>query len=145
MEPFDLNFIAHNRIKSFYIMIVLISFFFTQTQFAQIIPTAGQTECFVAGNGGVFADHGGTATNPVVGTDPAGFYFNCGCETVTTLCSPDGSAITLDFTVFDVFATFDFIEIYDGDSNAGTLLYGNGAGLPNANDNLLVDMIASNG
>ena len=124
---------------------ILFSLFSTQTLFAQIIPTAGETECFVAGNGGVFADHGGTEANPVTGTDPAGFYFNCGCETVTTLCSPDGSAITLDFTAFDVFATFDFIEIYDGDSNAGTLLYGNAAGAPNANDNLLTDMIASNG
>ncbi|MFK8006229.1 MAG: fibronectin type III domain-containing protein [Saprospiraceae bacterium] len=145
MESFYFNFLTNNRKKSFSILIVLLSFFFTSTLFAQIIPTAGETECFVAGNGGVFADHGGTEANPVTGTDPAGFYFNCGCETVTTLCSPDGSAITLDFTAFDVFATFDFIEIYDGDSNAGTLLYGNGTGMPNVNDNLLVDMIASNG
>ena len=126
-------------------MIVLLSFFFTQTLFAQIIPTAGETECFVAGNGAVFADQGGTEANPVTGTDPAGFYFNCACETVTTLCSPDGSAITLDFTAFEVFAAFDFIEIYDGDSNAGTLLYGNATGAPNANDVLLADMIASSG
>lgn len=145
MESFYFNFLNHNRKKSFSFMILLLSIFSTQTLFSQIIPTAGETECFVAGNGGVFADHGGTEANPVAGTDPAGFYFNCGCETVTTLCSPDGSAITLDFTAFDVFATFDFIEIYDGDSNAGTLLYDNGAGGPNANDNLLADMIASNG
>lgn len=145
MESFYFNFLTQNRKHSFSILIVLLSFFFTQTLFAQIIPTEGGTECFVAGNGGVFADHGGTEANPVTGSDPAGFYFNCGCETVTTLCSPDGSAITLDFTAFDVFATFDYIEIYDGDSNAGTLLYGNGTGMPNANDNLLADMIASNG
>ncbi len=145
MESFYFNFLTQNRKNSFSILIVLLSFFFTQTLFAQIIPTEGGTECFVAGNGGVFADHGGTEANPVTGSDPAGFYFNCGCETVTTLCSPDGSAITLDFTAFDVFATFDYIEIYDGDSNAGTLLYGNGTGMPNANDNLLADMIASNG
>ncbi len=145
MESFYFKFLNQNRKSSFSFLILLFSLFSTQTLFAQIIPTAGETECFVAGNGGVFADHGGTEANPVAGTDPAGFYFNCGCETVTTLCSPDGSAITLDFTAFDVFATFDFIEIYDGDSDAGTLLYDNGAGGPNANDNLLTDMIASNG
>ena len=145
MESFYFNFLAHYRKKSFSIMIILLSFFFTSTLLAQIIPTAGETECFVAGSGGVFADQGGTEANPVIGSDPAGFYFNCGCETVTTLCSPDGSAITLDFTAFDIFATFDFVEIYDGDSNAGTLLYNNGTGGPNANDNLLADMIASNG
>jgi|GEM_PF-236718 len=145
MESFYSNFLTHKRKQSFSFTIVLLSFFFTSTLFAQIIPTAGETECFVAGNGGVFVDQGGTEANPVTGSDPAGFYFNCECETVTTLCSPDGSAITLDFTEFDVFATFDFIEIYDGDSNAGTLLYGNATGAPNANDNLLADMIASNG
>jgi hypothetical protein len=145
MESFYFNFLNHKRKQSFSFMIVLLSFFFTSTLFAQIIPTAGETECFVAGNGGVFVDQGGTEANPVIGSDPAGFYLNCECETVTTLCSPDGSAITLDFTAFNVNATFDFIEIYDGDSNAGTLLYNNGAGGTNANDILLADMIASNG
>ena len=145
MESFYFKLLNHNRKRSFSFLIVLLAFFSTQTLFAQIIPTAGETECFVAGNGAVFADHGGTAANPVTGSDPAGFYFNCGCETVTTLCSPDGSAITLDFTAFDIFATFDYIAIYDGDSDAGTLLYGNATGAPNANDNLLTDMIASNG
>ena len=77
--------------------------------------------------------------------DPAGDYFNCACETVTTLCSPDGSAITIDFTSFDVFATFDFVQIYDGDSNLGTLLYHNGTGGANAGDETLAEMIASNG
>jgi len=145
MKSYYSNFLTHNRKLSFSILLALLFLFSNQILFAQIIPTAGETECFVAGNGAVFADNGGTEANPVVGTDPAGFYFNCDCETVTTLCSPDGSAITLDFTAFDVFATFDFVEIYDGDSNAGTLLYGNGAGAPNANDNTLADMIASNG
>ncbi len=101
---------------------------------AQIIPTAGETECFIAGDGGVFLDPGGEENYP-----------NCGCETVTTLCSPDGGPITITFTEFDVFATFDFVEIYEGDTLTGTVLYDNGAGGANAGDNLLSDMIASNG
>jgi hypothetical protein len=146
MESFYFKLLAKNRKLSFSILIIFLSFFSTQLLQAQIIPGQGATECFVAGNGGVFVDHGGTVANPVNTTiNEVGFYFNCDCETGTTLCSPDGSAITLDFTAFDVFATFDFIEIYDGDSNAGTLLYGNAAGAPNANDNFLTDMIASNG
>jgi len=115
--------------------------------FAQIIPTLGELECFVAGTGGVFLDNGGTEANPVneeLGNE--GDYFNCGCETVTTLCSPDGSAITIDFTAFDVFASFDFIQIFDGDNAiTGTLLYNNGAGGINAGDGTLDELIASNG
>lgn len=113
---------------------------------AQTIPTQGATECFVAGNGGVFVDNGGTVANPInMEAGNEGDYFNCACETVTTLCSPDGSAITIDFTSFDVFATFDFVEIYDGDNTSGTLLYNNGTGGANANDQDLDDMIASSG
>ena len=94
----------------------------------------------------MFVDNGGTAANPV-NTDPGfvGDYFNCGCETVTTLCSPDGSAITIDFTSFDVFATFDFMQIFDGDAPIGTPLYHNGTGGANAGDETLAEMITSSG
>ena len=102
---------------------------------AQIQPTEGETECLVAGNGAVFTDPGGLTAN----------YPNCACETVTTLCSSDGSAITLDFTFFDVFATFDYVEIYDGMMPSGTPLFNNGTGGANAGDITLADMQASAG
>ncbi|MEM6964076.1 MAG: fibronectin type III domain-containing protein [Bacteroidota bacterium] len=128
------------------LLTIFTSFLFAGNLSAQIIPTAGETECFVAANGGIFVDHGGTVDNPVAGpSDQPGEYLNCACETATTLCSPDGSAITVDFTEFVVFATFDYLEIYDGDSNLGNLLFSNATGGPNAGDQDLVDMIASNG
>ena len=144
MESFYFNFFK--KITSKILLLLFVGCFFSNNTLAQIVPTEGATECFVAGNGGVFIDNGGTVTNPVnteVGNE--GDYFNCGCETVTTLCSPDGSAITLDFTTFDVFATFDFVEIYDGDNTSGTLLFDNGAGGINAGDETLAEMITSSG
>lgn len=144
MKSFYYSFSKIANPKTF-IFFILTSFLFVGNSLAQIVPTAGETECFVAANGGVFVDHGGTVDDPVVGSDPPGEYINCNCETITTLCSPDGSAITIDFTEFVVFATFDFLEIYDGDSNMGTLLYDNGTGGINAGDQDLADMVASNG
>src|SRR5690554_5081976 len=44
-----------------------------------------------------------------------------------------------------VFATFDYLQIYDGTDATGTLLYDNGDGGMNDNDQNLTDMIASNG
>lgn len=145
MESFYFDYLKRNTPKTIFVLLVVLFCFISNTTLAQIIPIAGETECFVAGNGGVFVDNGGTVDNPTVGSNPAGEYLNCACETVTTLCSPDGSAITVDFTEFSVFATFDFITIYDGDTPLGTVLYGNGAGALNAGDQDLADMFASNG
>ena len=145
MESFYFNYLKRNTPKTIFVLLVVLFCFISNTTLAQVIPTAGETECFVAGNGGVFVDNGGTVANPTVGSDPPGEYLNCACETLTTLCSPDGSAITVDFTEFSVFATFDNISIYDGDTPLGTLLYANGAGAINAGDQDLAAMIASNG
>ena len=123
--------------KKYSLSFILLSlvFFINHNSFAQVIPIAGETECFVAGNGGVFTDPGGLAAN----------YPNCACETVTTLCSTDGSAITLNFTFFDVFATFDYVEIYDGMMPSGTALFNNGTGGANAGDITLAAMMTSAG
>lgn len=150
MESFYSNFLTLSfqqvgKVISKISFTLLLLSFFTNYSIAQIIPNAGATECFVAGEGAVFVDHGGTVDNPAPGSDPAGDYFNCNCETVTTLCSPDGSALTLDFTSFSVFATFDFVQIFEGDTNTGTPIYNNGVGGTNAGDITLDDMIASNG
>jgi len=76
---------------------------------AQVIPAAGEVECFQVGNGGLFNDHGGPFAN----------YQNCDCVTTTTLCSSDGSAVKVEFTNFGVNASFDWLVILDSD-NPGT-------------------------
>ena len=82
---------------------------------AQIVPTTGAVECFQAGSGAIFTDIGGLGGNPTVEGAP-GNYPNCDCVTTTTLCSPDGSAVTANFTSFGVFASFDWLVILDGDN-----------------------------
>ena len=124
--------------KKYSLLALLLGYcFFINPHFssAQIVPIEGATECLVAGNGAVFTDPGGLTAN----------YPNCACETVTTLCSTDGSAITLDFTFYDVFATFDYMEIYDGMMASGTPLFNNGTGGANAGDITLLDMQTSAG
>jgi hypothetical protein len=101
---------------------------------SQIIPITDSVQCFTAGDGAIFLDNGGDD-----------LYFNCGCFTTTTLCSPDGNPITVDFKLFDVFATFDYLRLYDGTEPTGTLLYGNAAGDPNGGDITLTDMVNSAG
>jgi len=145
MESFYFDYFKRNTPKTIFVLLVVMLCFISNITIAQIIPVAGETECFVAGNGGVFVDNGGTVANPTVGSNPPGEYINCGCETLTTLCSPDGSAITVDFTEFVVFATFDFLAIYDGDAPTGTLLYDNSAGGINAGDQTLAEMVTSSG
>lgn len=108
--------------------------FFSLTSTAQIIPIPDSVQCFTAGDGAIFLDNGGDD-----------LYFNCGCFTTTTLCSPDGGPITVDFKLFDVFSTFDYLRLYDGSEPMGTLLYGNGPGDPGSGDIDLDDMIGTTG
>lgn len=104
-----------------------------------IIPTAGATESFTPNVGDHFFDPGGPGgTNSDGG---AGNYPNCGCATQTTLLG----VTEIEFIDFMVFATFDYLRIYDGTDATGTLIYDNGDGGMNENDQNLTDMIASNG
>ncbi|MBR9919851.1 MAG: T9SS type A sorting domain-containing protein [Bacteroidetes bacterium] len=82
---------------------------------AQVTPGEGAVECFAVGEGGVFVDFGGLGGNDDVEGAP-GNYLNCDCVTTTTLCGIDGSAVTLEFTSFGVFASFDWVAILDGDN-----------------------------
>ncbi len=105
---------------------------------ADIIPTAGATETFNPAIGDHFFDPGG----PGGGADGTpGNYPNCGCDTQSTLAG----VTEIEFIDFGIFATFDYLRIYDGTDATGTLLYDNGSGGPNSGDNTLADMIASHG
>ncbi|MCW5519642.1 T9SS type A sorting domain-containing protein [Aureitalea sp. L0-47] len=111
----------------------------TRNVLADIIPTAGATETFPVAVGDNFFDPGGPGGSSTGGTP--GNYPNCGCITLTTL---DG-ATEIEFLFFSVFATFDWLRIYDGVDTTGPVLYDNSAGGINDGDITLVDMIASNG
>ncbi len=125
----------YNKAAKNIITLVLALFLFSSpAAYAQIIPQADTTECFTAGDGALFMDPGGDLNYP-----------NCGCGTTTTLCSPDGSPISLVFQEFSVFSTFDYIQIYDGDDVTAPLLYGNASGDPGAGDVELAEFIATNG
>tara|TARA_R100000306_G_scaffold6274_8_gene8761 strand:+ start:360 stop:3668 length:3309 start_codon:yes stop_codon:yes gene_type:complete len=106
---------------------------------ADIIPTTGATETFPVAVGDFFYDNGGPGGTNTDG-DP-GNYENCSCVTTTTL---DG-ATEIEFLDFIVFATFDWLKIYDGPDTSGTVLFDNSDGGINEGDIDLADMIASNG
>jgi type IX secretion system substrate protein/immune inhibitor InhA-like protein len=111
-------------IKTKYWFLLLSFITFTNIGLSQIVPTEAAIECFVAGNGGVFQDIGGTADYP-----------NCNCVSTTTLCAVDGSAITIDFTSFMVNEPFDWLVILDNDNPTslefptGTQLFNNSDGV----------------
>tara|TARA_R110002049_G_scaffold30496_5_gene104439 strand:- start:9256 stop:12528 length:3273 start_codon:yes stop_codon:yes gene_type:complete len=106
---------------------------------ADIIPTAGATETFSPAVGDNFFDPGGPGGSSTGGTP--GNYPNCGCITTTTL---DG-VTEIEFLFFSVFATFDWLVIYDSADTSGPELYNNASGGANQGDITLADMIASNG
>ncbi|HLU81466.1 MAG TPA: hypothetical protein VK010_05265, partial [Flavobacteriaceae bacterium] len=92
------------------------------TTFAQTnhIPTAGATETFNVVSGDHFFDPGGPGGGGTTQGTP-GNYPNCNCDTFTTLAG----ATQIEFLSFFVFATFDYLKIYDGTDNTGTILYNN--------------------
>ncbi|MGJ8666378.1 MAG: T9SS type A sorting domain-containing protein [Patiriisocius sp.] len=106
---------------------------------ADFIPTAGATETFNLAVGDHFFDPGGPGGSSTGGTP--GNYPNCGCITTTTLNGPT----EIQFLDFSVFATFDWLIIYDGTDTTGPELYNNFTGGANQGDITLADMIASNG
>ncbi|MBA5630250.1 T9SS type A sorting domain-containing protein [Moheibacter lacus] len=103
------------------------------------IPTAGATETFNPAVGDFFYDPGGPGGSSTSGTP--GNYPNCGCITNTTLAGVN----EIQFNFFSVFGTFDWLRIYDGIDNTGTVLYDNGEDGANEGDITLNDMIASHG
>ncbi|WP_432411451.1 T9SS type A sorting domain-containing protein [Rasiella sp. SM2506] len=98
---------------------------------ADIIPTAGATETFVANVGdfiydpsdGINGGPGGDCSTTSSG-DP-GDYPNCDCITVTTLDAPPGEQISVTFNSFRVFGNFDWFAIFDG---SGPVTATNGSG-----------------
>ena len=108
---------------------------------ADWIPTAGATETFEPSVGDFFYDTGGPGGSPYPSYDGPGDYINCGCTTYTTLAGVS----QIEFIDFSIFATFDWLRIYDGTDTSGVLLYDNSSGGMNAGDILLADMIASHG
>jgi hypothetical protein len=82
---------------------------------AQVTPAAGEVQCFAVGEGGLFVDIGGIGGDDDIEGAP-GNYPNCDCVTTTTLCGVDGSSVSLDYTSFGVFATFDWVVILNADN-----------------------------
>lgn len=102
--------------KALYLSLALLisGFLLPPAILAQSIPTAGEVECFQIGDGGFFVDPGGAGGSSTSGTP--GNYLNCDCVTTTTLCAPDGSAVTVDFLALGMVTTFDWLVILDGDN-----------------------------
>ncbi len=85
---------------------------------SQIVPEAGAVQCFLAGTGGTFTDPGGPGGDATMEGAP-GNYPNCDCVTTTTICSVDGTPLTLTFESFGIFASFDWLVVLDTDNPNG--------------------------
>jgi hypothetical protein len=121
--------------------------FWQEKSVAQVTPNEGEVQCLLAGSGATFTDFGGLGgDNAVEGA--AGNYLNCDCVTTTTICTPDGSAMTAEMTSFGVFSSFDWLVILDIDNpanvefpstilddpaNAGLQLFNNSDGVGDGN------------
>ncbi|GEM_PF-1103177 len=86
--------------------------------YGQIVPQADSVQCFFAGSGGLFSDPGGPGGDPTI-DGASGNYPNCDCVTTTTICSVDGTPITLELQDFGVFSPFDWLVILDTDNPNG--------------------------
>src|SRR5690606_33552003 len=95
---------------------------------SDIIPTAGTTETFSPSVGDHFFDPGRPGGSSTGGTP--GNYHNCGCNSQTSLTGVS----EINFQFFSVFATFDYLRIYDGIDATGTVLYDNSSGGANSGD-----------
>jgi hypothetical protein len=116
-----------------------------RSSLVDIIPTAGATESFAVATGDFFYDPsdginggpGGDCTTTSSG-DP-GDYPNCGCTTVTTLT---GTGLEVEFLSFNIFGTFDVLNIYDGPDTSSPQIYDSNL---NSTTDTLAGMIAANG
>ncbi len=84
---------------------------------SQVTPNEGEVQCLLAGSGATFTDFGGLGGDNAVEGAP-GNYLNCDCVTTTTICTPDGSALTAEITSFGIFSPFDWLVILDIDNPA---------------------------
>ncbi|PIV49728.1 MAG: hypothetical protein COS19_07155, partial [Flavobacteriaceae bacterium CG02_land_8_20_14_3_00_34_13] len=105
---------------------------------ANIIPTAGATETFTPNVGDFFFDPGGPGGGP---DGTPGNYPNCGCVTLTTLAG----VTEIEFLDYEVFGTFDWLRVYDGADNTGTILFDNSSGGINQGANTFAQLLAANG
>ncbi|MGO3182241.1 MAG: GEVED domain-containing protein [Aequorivita sp.] len=106
---------------------------------SDIVPTAGAVEAFTPDEGDNFFDPGGPGGANTDG-EP-GNYPNCGCDTETTLAGVS----EIEFLDFGINGIFDYLIIYDGTDDTGTVLYDNSETGANSGDKTLADFIASNG
>ena len=118
------------------------------TRMADIIPNAGATESFGVVVGDFFYDPvdgtgqggpGGDCSGPNTGGPIPGNYPNCGCTTVSTLTGTD---LAVEFLSFNIFGTFDVLNIYDGPDTSSPQIYDSNL---NAETDNLAGMIAANG
>lgn len=113
-----------------------------RSSLVDITPVAGATETFAVNVGDHFFDPGGPGgdcSGPNTGPPIPGNYPNCGCVTTTTLT---GANLEVEFLSFNVFGTFDFLNIYDGPDTSSPQLYDSNL---NSTTDTLAGMIAANG
>jgi len=109
-------------------------------QSQDIFSTAGITETITVMGGENFTDPSdGTNGGPggdcsTTSSGNLGDYPNCNCVTVTTLCAPAGSEISVTFNVFRVFGAFDWLAIYDGNGPVTAINGGGTATNPTSGD-----------
>ena len=102
------------------------------------IPTAGATETFTPDVGDLFFDPGGPGGGP---DGSPGNYPNCGCLTQTTLAG----VTQIEFLDYEVFGNFDWLRVYDGANNTGTVLFDNSSTGANNGANTFAQFLAANG
>lgn len=135
--------------KNLKVLIVILFFAnLTEVSSQYITPIAGSTQTInVTTNGQIFTDPtdginggpGGDCTTTCSSNCPSGNFPNCGCTTVTTLCAPVGQTITVNFTSYRTFATWDILRIYNGPNTTSPLMF------DGTNNETLAQMSAANG
>ncbi len=136
----EFNFISFSKLT---LLMLACSLITVKTYGQTISETAGTTTTVMVNGGEIFADPndgingglGGDCTDTNSGTP--GDYPNCDCITVTTLCATAGNEVSVDFTSFRVFGTFDWLAIYDGNSPVtGSSSAGNASNPTSSDDEL---------
>lgn len=108
-----------------------------------ISETAGTMTTIAVTGGEVFADPN-DGTNGSVGGDCSttssgspGDYPNCNCVTLTTLTAPAGQQVSVTFSQFRVFGSFDWLAIFDGNAAINANNTSGSANNPTSSDPVL--------